>query len=565
MVSFWQTSMEASGESLWTGRRYLVLSLPRWATDCLKRADPELAASQRPLVLWERIKGGLRIVALDDKAAKRGLQLEQTLADARAIVPDLLMREIDRDYLENVFADFADWHSNASPIVAVLTHAAPYGDLVLDITGVAHLFGGEQNMLALLTERLRRLGFVVHASIASTIGAAWALAHLKHDVVLRQGEERTALADLPVAALRLAEDQVMGLNDLGLKRIGQLWNRDRRALQARFGESLLLRLDQASGGVEEQVTPRLPLAERFVERRFAEPIGLLDDVLMCAHDLAIQLALQLELEGLGAQSFHLFVYRVDHKVMNLSVNSARVTRDPEHVARLFAHRAERLMGEYDPGFGIDMIRLAASSIGELDSVQLGAFETDDGAADLDRLYDRLTSRLGSLAVVRNVFVNSHIPERAARFEPVVARTPDDPEAVPDPMVARPLRLFPAPEPITVIAEVPDGPPLRMVWRRVGYKFVKTSGPERIEAEWQQTATKLDHILPPPTKKDEEKKPPNAPIGPNPRDALAAFDPERVLRDYYVAEDDGGRRFWLFRQGVYGLDTPPQWFVHGLFP
>lgn len=543
-----------------------MLSLPRWATDCLKRADPELAASPRPLVLWERIKGGLRIVALDEKAAGCGLRLEQSLADARAIVPDLLMREIDRDYLEAVFADFADWHSNASPIVAVLTDAAPYGDLVLDITGVAHLFGGEQKMLAKLTDRLRRLGFTVHACIASTIGAAWALARFGDGEVLRPGEERAALADLAVAALRLTEDQVMRLNELGLKRIGQVWGQERRALQARFGESLLLRLDQASGAIEEQITPRLPIAERFVERRFAEPIGLLDDVLMCAHDLAIQLALQLELEGTGAQSFHLFVYRVDHKVMNLSVNAARITRDADHISRLFAYRAERLMGDYDPGFGIDMIRLAASSIAELDCTQLGAFETDDGAADLDQLYDRLSSRLGSLAVVRNVFVNTHIPERAARFEPVVARTPDHAEAVPDPMVARPLRLFPVPELITVIAEVPDGPPLRMIWRRVGYRFVKTSGPERIEAEWQRTGMKLDYILPPPAETQEEKKgQPNALAEPDPRDALAAFDPERVLRDYYVAEDDGGRRFWLFRQGIYGLDTPPQWYVHGLFP
>jgi protein ImuB len=505
-------------------------------------------------------------VALDNKAAEIGLQLDQTLADARAIVPDLVMREIDRDYLEAVFADFADWHSNASPIVAVLADAAPYGDLVLDITGGAHLFGGEEKMLATLTERLRRLGFTVHASIASTIGAAWALAHTGHGAILQPGEEQAALADLPVSALRLSEDQVMRLNQLGLKRIGQVWSQERRALQARFGEGLLLRLDQASGALEEQITPRLPLAERFAERRFAEPIALLDDVLMCAHDLAIQLALRLELEGLGAQSFHLFVYRVDHKVMTLSVNAARATRDPEHIARLFANRAERLMGDYDPGFGIDMIRLAASSIGDLNSTQLGAFETDDGAADLDQLYDRLTSRLGPLAVVRNVFVNSHIPERAARFEPVVARTPDDPMAAPDPMVARPLRLFPAPEPITVIAEVPDGPPLRMVWRRIGYRFVKTSGPERVEAEWQRTRTRLDAILPPASpRKDDESKPLEAPVAPAPREALPSFDAERVLRDYYVAEDDGGRRFWLFRQGAYGLDTPPQWFVHGLFP
>lgn len=565
MVSLWQTSKEETGSSLWTGRRYLVLNLPRWATDCLKRSDPALAATGKPFALWEKVKGGQRLAALDARASKLGLKLEQALADARAIVPDLLVQEIDHDLLEGVFADFADWHSNASPIVAVLTDQVRYGQLALDITGVSHLFGGEVQMLGILTNRLRKLGYTVRGSIASTIGAAWALAQFQDGRVLPPGEERVALADLPVAALRLGEEQVGLLNQLGLKQVGQLWGRDRRALQARFGETLLIRLDQAAGLREEQIKPRIPLAERFTERRFAEPIGLLDDVLMCARDLAIQLALRLEQEAMGAQSFHLFVYRVDHKVMSLSVNAARATRDPEHIARLFSHRAERLMGEYDPGFGIDMIRLAASSVTELDSTQLGAFTTDDGAADLDRLYDRLSSRLGPLSVVRTVFVNSHIPERAARFEPVVARMPEDPEAFPDPAVVRPLRLFPVPEPITVLAQAPDGPPLHMTWRRERYRLTRTAGPERIEAEWQRTGTRLDYILPPPTEKTEEKKPPpNVPVEANPRDKLEAFDPDRVLRDYYMAEDEDGHRFWLFRQGTYGRDHQPQWFIHGLF-
>ena len=248
--------------------------------------------------------------------------------------------------------------------------------------------------------------------------------------------------------------------------------------------------------------------------------------------------------------------------MNLSVNAARATRDPEHIARLFAHRAERLVGEYDPGFGIDMIRLAASSIAELDSTQLGAFEVDDGAADLDRLYDRLTSRLGPLAVVHNAFMNTHIPERATRLEPVVARQAPDPAALPDPSISRPLRLFPAPEPITVLAPAPDGPPLSMTWRRERFRLVKTAGPERIEAEWQRTSMRLDFILPDDNPQGLEGLKPALP--PNPRDALLPFDPDRLLRDYYMAEDENGRRYWLFREGSYGAGRQPHWFIHGLF-
>ena len=490
----------------------------------------------------------MRLVELDARASAAGLFATQSLADARALVPNLQVREIDRAFLAASFADLADWHSCASPLVAVLTDVSPYGDLGLDIAGVSHLFGGESEMLQRLCRRLTGLGIEVSGAVAGSIGAAWALAHFAPGQVV-EGPARDALADLPVAALRLDDARIAGLATLGLKRIGQLYDRDRKALQARFGALLLLRLDQALGQVEERLKPRLPLVEHYAERRFAEPIGLIDDVLLTAHDLAVRLSSDLERDGLGAQGFHLFLYRVDHQVMTLSVNAARATRDPAHIARLFSHRAERLGGEYDAGFGIDMIRLAASHTSPLEAAQVGAFETRDGAADLDRLYDRMASRLGPLAVVRSKFVDTHIPERAVKLEPVLAKTPDDSRARPDPALPRPLRLLPAPEPIEVIAAaVPDGPPRGMLWRRVRYGFLRASGPERIGAEWWQFSGLLA---------------PNRGVG-EPPPAAKTYVDGRFARDYFIAEDDGGRRFWLFRQGLYQPEAAPAWFLHGFF-
>jgi protein ImuB len=479
----------------------------------------------------------MRVVELDVEAKAKGLFIGQNLSDARAICPGLETREIDRGSIEHVFAEFADWHSNASPIVSVLTDQSAYGDLLIDITGVSHLFGDESQMLVRLVSRLTTLGFTVAGAIAPTIGAAWALAHYNPGEIV-DASISEALASLPVAALRLDENQVGMLIQLGLKRVGDLYARDRRALTARFGASLILRLDQALGDIEERLVPRLPLVDRYAERRFAEPIGLIDDVLATADDLAVRLAHMLEGEGIGAQTFHLFVYRTDHKVMTLSVNASRATRDAQHISRLFKHRAERLAGEYDPGFGIDMIRLAASSVSEVSSTQVGAFEVRDGTEDLDRLYDRMTSRLGPLAVVRSKFVNTHIPEQAVKLEPLVARTPDDPQALQDKRLTRPVRLLPSPELITVsLAEVPDGPPPSMIWRSVPYRFVKTSGPERIGAEWWTL--------------------PYAP-------ADKEDDGSSLTRDYFIAEDERGRRFWLFRQGLYEQGMVQRWYLHGFF-
>jgi len=496
----------------------------------------------------------MRLVALDQKATRTGLFVEQSLSDARALCPGLQVREIDRAYLEAVFADFADWHSYVSPIVSVHEDAAPFGDLIIDIAGVSHLFGDENQMLQAVSDRLRHLGFTVNGAIAGSVGAAWALSHFSPGRVVLENIEME-LADLPVAALRISEEQVTGLMHMGLKRIGQLYDRDRKALQARFGASLILRLDQALGHVEERIRPRLPIAERYTERRLADPIGMIDDVLMIAHDLAIRLGLQLEAEGLGARSFHLFLYRVDHKVMTLSVKASRATRDVGHISRLFANRAERLTGEYDAGFGIDMIRLAASEVNDLTPTQIGAFGTWDGTQDLDQLYDRMASRFGLLSVTRSKPVNSYIPEQAIQLEPVIARTTDDPFARPGFRHLRPLKLLPNPEPIRVMAMVPDGPPITMTWRQVTYRFIKASGPERIGEEWGRSDFVLSKRIPRPVnlpKADEEDS-----------DYLVIRN-AISSRDYYIAEDDSGRRFWLFRDGLYEQTKNPGWYLHGFF-
>jgi protein ImuB len=434
-----------------------------------------------------------------------------------------------------------------------MTERAPFGDLILDITGVSHLFGGEAAMLRSLLSRLRVLGYTVAGAIAPTIGAAWAVSHFARSQIIELSALEQALDGLPVACLRLDEAQLAGLGQMGLKTVGQLRGQARKPLQARFGASLLIRIDQAYGHIQERMKPRLPPVEHFVERRFADPIALIDDVLMTAHDLAVKLSCQLEIEGLGAQAFHLFLYRVDHKVMSLSINASRLTRDYRHVSDMFRHKAQRLEGEYDAGFGIDMVRLAASSLDRLDASQIGAFSIESSAEDVDQLTDRLSSRLGAFAVLRPELVRSRLPERAARLAPTLAgHLP--PIAVPN--LVRPLRLLPVPEPIAINAEVPNGLPASMVWRRQSYRLIKGEGPERLGAEWWRTEQRLELVEPKEVK--PPKKPPYIP-------KLPLFDPDGATRDYYVVEDTEGRRFWVYRQGFYGGEVHPGWYLHGLFP
>ncbi len=196
--------------------------------------------------------------------------------------------------------------------------------------------------------------------------------------------------------------------------------------------------------------------------------------------------------------------------------------------------------------------------------QLGALETRDGTEDLEQLFDRMTSRLGPLAVLRSRLVDSHIPERGVLLEPAVAADPAT--SIAPSQMQRPLRLLPHPEPIGVVAEVPDGPPANMIWRHLSYRFVKSAGPERIEAEWWRSGRRLELTAPP------KEEPRDKRDGPAPKKeskepyipSLAVFDADATVRDYFVAEDETGRRFWIFRQGLFGGEESPCWFMHGFF-
>lgn len=470
----------------------------------------------------------LVICAHDIAAYGFGIRKGQTLADAQSLHPPLLTREHDSALSIESFAALADWHGALSPIVAIETSAGPFGDMVIDITGASHLFGGERAMLDHSLARLAGLSIKARAAIAPTVGAAWALARFSPGAIVAPGRCGEALARLPLYALRLDAETVAGLEAVGLKRVGQLYGRNRGALAARFGREALLRLDKALGDVEERLVPRLPPLERQAERRFAEPLSQLEDIVGVTRGLAGALCACLEKAGEGAQGFHLFLFRVDHKVMTLCVNAARATRDPAHIGRLFANRIETIREDFDAGFGIEAMRLGAGSLSPLGSFQHSALERVDGLADLESLCDRLTSRLGPQAVLRAVEENAFIPERAVRLAPAIAAPPALPDLKPVGS-ERPLRLLPRPERIEVIAEVPEGPPVSMVWRKKSYRFPRAAGPERIGVEWWRPGE------------------------------------GRLTRDYYKAEDGEGHRFWLFREGLYSQTDAPRWFMHGIFP
>jgi protein ImuB len=523
-------------------RRYLSVWLKRLPTDRLARRSS--TPDDAPFVLVAPIKSALRIAALNDAAARLGLNPGMALADARAMYPALAAADADPQADAALLGAVADWCERYTPLAAL---DAPDG-ILLDITGCAHLFGGEAALCRDLVERLAWQGLQARAAVADAVGCAWAVARFSqtlpsrgwiksdHPLVVPKGAAREVLSPLPLAALRIEPDIVAALAQAGLKRITDVLDRPRAPLAARFGQNFIRRIDQALGREDEPITPRFPLPAAMAEQRFPDPIGLEDDVLGTIENLARELDRVLERRGEGARLLQVALFRADGKVHRLELGTAAPLRDPARVRRLFADRLAVLGDECDPGFGFDMLRLSAQVTERLDPVQTGLSGGDD-TADLAHLIDRLGARFGLRRVTRLQPRNTHIPEFAVAAVPAHAvrekLSPRAEEVVDSLAPVRPIRLFQRPERIEALAEVPDGPPVRFRWRRVLHEVASVEGPERIAMEWW-------------------------------RDAQG----NKLTRDYFRVESKEGARVWLFREGLFGSEVKPpekpNWYLHGLF-
>ena len=557
----------------------------------------------KPLALVEAGSHGIRITAVNACAAAEGVRVGQALADARAALPALLSRAAEPRRDRAALLQLARWCGRYGPN----RNIDGTDGLWIDVTGVAHLYGGEAALVRDLCARLSRFGLTVRAGLADTLGAAHALARFgvmrssyesssrshgpppRHgEAMLRMdgeglgvgggsrsdtanvspsssphprplpvkgrgekrgaagfaawsiappGETQAQLAPLPVAALRLAPAAELLLRRLGLKRIGQLYALPRAALNRRFrsaqaAEAVLTRLDQALGVRREPVRPLAEPPALFVQRPFADPLISAAGLEAETARLCGELCAVLDARGLGARRVCLSLYRADGTVAEVQAGMSFACRAPDHLMALLTEK----LAAIDAGFGVDALVLAAVQVERRIAEQAGlAGRLHDGArADPARLVDRLSNRLGTARVVRVVPRASHMPERAQTCVPALGEKnrPCEPAAWPAGGLPRPAFLLARPEPIDVIAEIPEGPPARFTWRRVERRVQRAQGPQRIAPEWWGEI-------------GTQKK--------------------SRTRDYYRIEDEEGAGYWVFRAGLYGAEEgAPAWFVHGLY-
>ncbi|WP_337182965.1 DNA polymerase Y family protein [Shinella sp.] len=504
--------------------RVVSLFLPGWPIDRLRRA---LGAAAPPadtrLVLVGR-DGARRIVtALSRSAEEAGLRAGMPLTKAHALLPDVMAMPADPAADAAALRRLALWAlQHYAPIIA----PDPPDGLVIDTTGADHLHGGEERMLAGLVNRLAASGISARAAVADTWGAAFAVARFLAGPVhiVPPGAARAAVSPLPLSGLRIPAETVTGLHVLGFATIGDVLAVPRAPLVLRFGPLLGRRLDQLQGTVAEPVDPLRDPELATVRKVFGEPIGAPETIARYTTALVDDLCLMLEKRGLGARRLYLVFHRVDNSLQAIRVGTARAARDGKRLSRLLCDRIETI----DPGFGIEIMELTATLAEPLVLQQAASSLIEEEVADLAGLVDVIANRIGARRLYRITPVESDVPERSVRR--VAPLAPDDGATWPG-RWPRPARLLARPEPIEVMALLPDHPPAFFTWRGVRRRVRRADGPERIFGEWW--------------KRDAE---------------LAA------VRDYFQVEDEAGERFWLFRSGseAQAASGAGHWFLHGVF-
>ena len=520
-----------------TGARPLPLAGEGWGGGVA--TSPALEVTQAyPSVVVARQHNAMVIHSLDDLAVRAGLSIGLPLANARAICPELTVFDADEAADRKTLDDIADWCDRFTPLVAL---DPPYG-LFLDITGCAHLFGGERALLQIVCGALARRGFTVSAAIAGTSICARTLTRQASGNIIADGEEAEAVSPLPVSALGAGDAIIGGLRRAGLKTIGDVAARAPHEITARFGAGFTTLLAHALGQGDAPISPRKPLPDYIVEKRFPEPVATEAVIAVNLSALAAMLITAMDRQGKGARKLEASFFRTDGAVRTIPVEAGRPVTKAEVIDRLFRERLDALNDPLDPGFGFDLIRLSASHTEIVVQQQRDLDATIHDNDELSALIDRIAARIGGKRVVVHLPEDTHIPERAVSAVPAqhhlaAAAQAAWPERIESEPPLRPLRLFDRPEPIKVpFATVPDGPPHQFTWRRVTHSVVRVEGPERIAMEWWKQNG----------------------CGPT--------------RDYFRIEDEAGLRFWVFRDGLYesegkdeeGEPASIRWFVHGLF-
>jgi protein ImuB len=494
-------------------RRYLSLWLPYLITDRQLIRQPELR--DIPFVFAASQRGKMTIKASSIPAISLGIRPGMAVADARALQPELQIFPYKQGLEEKLLRGLSEWCLRYTPVVA----PNPPDGVILEISGCPHLWGGEEPYLENIIATLHSKGYHARAAIADTIGCAWGMARYGKSCIIAHQTQREALLELPPTALRLDAQTLARMEKLGFSRIGQFIDIPTPTLRRRFGETTLIRLGQALGTAHESLDPIIP-QEPYLERLpCMEPILTASGIKMALEELLKTICQRLSKEKKGMRKGIFRGHRMDGKIEEISIGTSMPSYNPEHLFRLFDLKIPTM----EPDLGIELFEMEALLVEKISETQESFWHsTGNDVTAIAELLDKMAGKMGQHTIHRYLPEEQHWPEHSIKDTQSLE---DRPSTAWSTDLVRPLHLLSSPEPIEVMVPLPDYPPLHFRYRGEILRVVKADGPERIEQEWW----------------------------------LQSGPP----RDYFTVEDQSGKRYWLFRLGLYGKGDP-KWFLHGFF-
>jgi protein ImuB len=472
----------------------------------------------KAIVFAEPDHGRMVITATNAAAEKYEVSKGMVLADAKVMLPDLQVFDGKPGRNLKLLKGLAEWCLRYTPLVAI---DAPDG-LLLDVTGCTHLKGGERAFLKELTDRLKTAGYHVRPGMADTIGCAWGVArYAASGLIVPQGTHRNALMPLSPSALRLPAALLIKLQNLGLYQVSSFIHMPKSVLRRRFGKEMVLRMLQALGQEEEYLLPLkepVPYSERL---SCLEPIRTRTAIEIAVKTLLDSICKRLYGEGMGLRTAAITYYRMDGKSGIISIGTNHPSQRSDHLFKLFSLTLDTV----EPGLGIELFVLEAFDLEAVSDKQSDLWAAKPGAdsEQVAELLDRVGGKVGAKNIRRYLPGEHYWPERTAELTCSLKKAPGTEWRTDKP---RPVQLLDKPEPIEATALTPDYPPLLFIYKGKKHEVKKADGPERIEREWWL--------------------------------ALGEH------RDYYIAEDQEGCRYWIFRSGHYDGRQQGHWYLHGFF-
>ncbi len=376
--------------------------------------EPELPASE-PLA------------AVNREAERFGVRARQSIAEASALVSQIVVIKVKRVTVERALGGLAEVALGYGATVALSSPDTVW----VDITGSAHLFGGEEALAQDLAERVRELGHRVKIAVSAgpelaRAFARWsAVSHRKAGegvgaiAIITPSRTPLAAAELPIHALPLGPDNLGYLTRLGLLTWGELARQPRSALAPRLGKEAARVLELCAGEDNAPLVPFLPPRILEEESTWDDAVSGTEPLGFVLRGLAARISARLCARGEAAEVLDVTLLHdgviarfrgvPTQTVLHFKL-SQPLHREAE-LRRIVASRLERLkLAAPSVGMKLTVPRLAPSVARQLSLSELMAGDTTSGEEDLPLVLAELSADIGEEQVGVLSLIDAHRPE-----------------------------------------------------------------------------------------------------------------------------------------------------------